>query len=179
MKGIISAFVVTIGLAFAPVQPSAWAQALGQAGERYVHPRYGWSVAIPENWPYRPTQGDLIIRTPDGLPPGFFGIYAIIAPDQTLEELVDGMEGEYKRIMEAKGINFVIVSRKKIMLAESLPAIEIIKEVGSGKDGKSLRVMVMIDQRKGVIFDGKTKIQSWDVLRPYYDGIVKSFSPAQ
>lgn len=153
--------------------------AQGQAGERFVHPDAGWSVAIPENWPYRSAKGDLIIRTPDGLPPGFFGIYTIFAPDKTLEEVVDSLEGEYKRIMEAKGIEFVIVSRKKITLAESFPAIEIIKEVGSGKAGKSLRVMVMVGDNKGVIFDGKTKIQSWDVLWPYYDGIVKSFSPAQ
>jgi hypothetical protein len=181
MKGIILAFTVTIGLAFAPVQPSTWAQELAQdrTGERFVHPRYGWSVAIPENWPYRPTEGSLLIRTPDGLPSGFFGIYTLIAPDKTLEEVVDSLEGQFKRSGEAKGIEFVIVSRKQIMLAESLPAIEIIKDVGSGKAGKSLRVVVMVDDNKSVVFDGRTKIQSWDALRPYYFGIVKSFSPAQ
>ena len=157
-RGFVRAIMVSLfaGLALTaiPALAPAWAQELAQetAGERFVHPRFGWSVAIPENWPYRPTEGSLIIRTPDGLPSGFFGIYTIFVRDKTLEEVVDSLEGQFKRNAEAKGTEFVVVSRKQIMLAESLPAIEIVKDVGSGKAGKSLRVMVMVDDNKGVVF---------------------------
>ena len=148
------------GLAASTVSVPLAAQkpAQGQAGKRFVHPKIGWSVAIPENWPHRPAKGgDLLIRTPKGLPPGFFGIYNLFVRDKTLTQLVDSLEGLFKRNGEAKGIKFSIVSRKETMLAERLPAVEKIKDVGSGNAVKSLRVYVMIDDNKGIVFDGRTR----------------------
>ena len=180
MKGIISTFVVTIGLMFWPVQSSAWAQELAQdrEGERFVHPSFGWSVTIPENWPHGLSRTSVMIRTPGGLPQGIIGIHTLNIPGKTLEEFVDGMEDFSKRDLEARGRKVVTVSRKKVMLSDGLPAIEIVSEIGTGVVGKSLRVTTMFDG-KAVTIDAETYKQSWDVLRPHFDGIIKSFTPTQ
>lgn len=180
MKGIISAFFVTIGLAFAPVQSSAWAQELAQdqAGERFVHPSFGWSILIPENWTYAVAHPSVMIRTPGDLPWGLIGIHTLNIPGKTLEEFVDELEEFSKRDLEARGRKVVIVSRKKVMLSDGLPAIEVVKEMGSGVIGKSLRVTAMVDG-KVITIDAETYKPSWDELWPHFDGIIKSFSPAQ
>ena len=176
MKGIISAFVVTFGLAFAPVQTSALAQELAQdrTGERYVHPHQGWSVTIPPNWRYDGTQTSMMIKTPGNLPRGVIGIYTFNNPGKTLEEFVDGLEEFSKQDLEARGKKVVTVSRKKVMLADGLPAIEIISEIGSGAVGKSLKVTAIFNG-KTVGINAETYKQSWDELRPYFDRIIKSF----
>ncbi len=174
--------VLIAGLAFAalPARAPAWAQEPAQdaAGERYVHPSFGWSVSIPEHWTYVAARTSVMIRTPDGLPPGLIGIHTVNIPGKTLEEFVDELEEFTKRNLEARGRKVVTVSRKKLMLADGLPAIEIVKEMGSGVIGISLRVTAMFDG-KAVTIDAETYKQSWDELRPHFDAIVKSFSPAQ
>lgn len=170
------------GLAFValPTQAPTWAQEPAQetAGERYVHPSFGWSISIPENWPYAAARTSVMIRTPGDLPRGLIGIHTVNIPGKTLEEFVDELEEFSKRDLEARGKKVVTISRKKVMLADGLPAIEIVKEIGSGVIGKSLRVTAMFDG-KAVTIDAETYQRSWDELRPHFDRIIKSFSPAQ
>lgn len=170
------------GLAFAalPTQAPTWAQEPAQqtAGIRYVHPSFGWSVSIPENWTYAASRTSVMIRTPGNLPRGVIGIYTFNNPGKTLEEFVDGLEEFSKQDLEARGKKVVTVSRKKVMLADGLPAIEIISEIGSGVVGKSLKVTAIFNG-KTVGINAETYKQSWDELRPYFDRIIKSFSPGQ
>ena len=180
----ITAITISLlaGLAFAalPTLPPAWAQkpARQTAGERYVHPGFGWSISIPENWTYAAARTSVMIRTPGDLPQGLIGIHTVNIPGKTLEEFVDELEEFSKRDLEARGKKVVIISRRKVMLAGGLPAIEIVKEIGSGVVGKSLRVTAMFDG-KAVTIDAETYRRSWDELRPHFDGIIESFSPAQ
>ena len=71
--------------------------------------------------------------------------------------------------------HFRLISGKTITLKNGLPALEIIHHIGTGVNGKSRKIIVIVNGQ-GFLIDAETFFDSWDASEPYFEKIINSFT---
>ena len=142
----------------------------GSPGERtYVNQAYGWSVAYPLGWAVDGSKPGSVIFRRDR-PSGVLGIHTTTGHrSKSLDEIADSV----LRIFPSP--RYVVVSRRTITLRTGIAAIEVVHHIGVGIVGKSRKVITTVKGRVFVI-DAETYLDSWDVVEPYFNQIVDSFT---
>jgi hypothetical protein len=124
----------------------------------YLNRDYGWSVTYPDSlrlddsdrgW-VKLSRGSAVV-----------GIHTFPrSSGKTLDEIADiGLRSWAEHI----GIRFVEVSRRHVALADRLPAIEVVHEMGTGQIGRS-RKIIAIDGDRILWVDAETFLDSWSTF---------------
>ena len=71
--------------------------------------------------------------------------------------------------------HFRLISGKTITLKNGLPALEIIHHIGTGMNGKSRKIIVIVNGQ-GFLIDAETFFDSWDASELYFEKIINSFT---
>jgi hypothetical protein len=77
-------------------------------------------------------------------------------------------------LQRAQAPGFRVVSRRSVQLADGLPAIELVTEMGVGTVGHSRRLFMMVADTAYII-DAESFRESWSMLEPVFNRIIDSF----
>ena len=142
----------------------------------YTNRVHSWSVSYPDGWILNDTDpGSVKLQPPPGSGFGLVGVHSITyISAQSLEDFTEKALAGWERNLRP-GLKAVTLSRRTIRLANDVPAIEVIHELGTGETGKSRKIHTFV-KGKGFILDAETYSQSWDLMQPDFDRILGSFT---
>jgi hypothetical protein len=144
----------------------------------YVNPIHRWSVSYPDGWQLDSTDPDqVMIKTPPSQPVGLVGIHAL-PPSWargSLDEVADNVLREWGQALQARRQNHRTISRRRVFLANDVPALEIINLIGVGVVGRSRKVIISRDDYAFLI-DAETEESSWSTLGSQLEQIANSFT---
>jgi hypothetical protein len=144
----------------------------------YVNPIHQWSVSYPDGWQLDSTDPDqVLIKTPPSLPGGAVGIHALPPAwaRGSLDEVADNVLREWGQALQSQGQTFRTISRKRVVLVNEVPALEIINLIGVGVVGRSRKVIISRGDHAFLI-DAETADSSWSVLGSQLEQIASSFT---
>ncbi len=143
----------------------------------YVNPIYKWSVSYPKDWALDSSDPTLVkITAPPNLPEGLVGIHSYRIDAKSLDDAADtALDIWIQGMRLGKQLKFETVSRQHMVLSEGTPVVEVVHLMGTGITGRSRKVIAYVD---GQVFqiDAETFDRSWEVLEPYFDRIINSFT---
>ena len=138
----------------------------------YTSPVFGWTIQYPSNWTLNDSDPTAVMIT-SPLRRAFIGIHTNDVRAKTLDELVDFIILYTKRqLYEAKNINYVVVSRKKIQIDKNTIGIDVLSELRPG--GKSRRLYFLVENRAFGV-DAETYAEEWDQFVSQFDRILRTF----
>ena len=135
--------------------------------------RYGWSISYPEGWAVSKLGPDVwqfvlpgVARVVVSRLPFGFGF-------TSLDSWVDADVSDKQHRYRAVGKTMTVVSRKVILLSDSITGVDVIKEITP--DGKSRDIYVLVDGHPFMI-GVEAAMASWDKLYPIFDRMISSFT---
>lgn len=136
----------------------------------YAYPDRRWSVSYPGDW--KLDDSDRFVKISRGQ--AILGIHTFTdVASQSLDEVADGLIQRWERNMQ--NVNtFKRVSRQRMTLAGDLTAIAIEHHIGTGRVGKTRKVIVLVKDRAYLI-DAEAQFASWPDDERDFNRIIGSF----
>jgi hypothetical protein len=133
----------------------------------YKSAQYHWSVSYPAQWKVDASDPDFVQFTgPSRVGPGIVGIHS------SAEVETDSVEVLADALLASEGGREI--SRRRGVLVDSTPMLEVMSVLGEGVQGKSWKVFV-IDGKRAFVLDAETYLDSFPKLQPAFEKIVGSF----
>jgi len=103
---------------------------------------------------------------------GIHSIKNVSSP--SLEEFTEKALAGWRRGLRPE-LRTATISRQSIRLANDVPAMEVVHEIGTDQTGKSRKTFALVGGR-GFIIDAETYRRVWDTVEPDFGRIVRSFT---
>jgi hypothetical protein len=151
-----------------------------QLDKSYLSTTHRWTVSYPSDWAVAAGNPGLVsLKPPSRLPAAVVGIHSI--PDvtfQSVDRFAESMMAKWKEQIKSHGVREVELSRRSIWIANNIPAVEIVHEMGAGITGRSRKIIALVGGR-GFVIDVQTFTHAWELMKPDFDGILNSFTIQQ
>jgi hypothetical protein len=168
--------VVTIAVASVCTAVQAQPGRGGTEPERtYMSPN-GWTISYPGDWTIDTTNpNDVPLRAPanDGMCTIFSGP-PLRGRFKTADEFADRALAHNEQSFKGRGLQLVVVGRRRIALPTGVTATEVLTELRPG--GKSRRLYGVVGDGQGWAIDCETFARNWEKLEGTFGRIFNSFS---